>query len=53
MYKGLESDVIVLVFEKQKKWVLSDWDIVDRYVGATRAKSFLVIYEPPEQDIDF
>jgi len=53
MYKGLESDVIVLVFEKQKKCVLSDWDIVDRYVGATRAKSFLVIYEPPEQDIDF
>ncbi len=53
MYKGLESDVIVLVFEKEKKWVLSNWDIVDRYVGATRAKSFLVIYEPPDQDIDF
>ena len=53
MYKGLESDVIVLVFEKQNKLVLSDWDIVDRYVGATRAKSFLIIYEPPEQDIDF
>ncbi len=53
MYKGLESDVILLVFEKPKKWVFSDWDIVDRYVRATRAKSFLVIYEPPEQDIDF
>ncbi|MGB8691002.1 MAG: NERD domain-containing protein [Microcoleus sp.] len=53
MYKGLESDVIVLVFEKEKKLIPSNWDIADRYVGATRAKSFLVIYEPPDQDIDF
>lgn len=53
MYKGLESDVIVLFFEKEKKSVLSDWDIANRYVGATRAKSFLVIYEPPDRDIDF
>ena len=53
MYKGLESDVIILFFEKEKKSVLSDWDIANRYVGATRAKSFLVIYEPPDRDIDF
>ena len=53
MYKGLESDVIVLFFEKEKKSVLSDWDIANRYVGATRAKSLLVIYEPPDRDIDF
>ena len=53
MYKGLESDVIVLFFEKEKKSALSDWDIANRYVGATRAKSFLVIYEPPDRDIDF
>lgn len=53
MYKGLESDVIVLVFEKEKKLIPSNWDIADRYVGATRAKSFLIIYEPPDQDIDF
>ncbi|MEG4008128.1 NERD domain-containing protein [Microcoleus sp. Pol11C1] len=53
MYKGLESDVIMLIFEKPKKVVLSNWDIADRYVGATRAKSFLVVYEPPDRDIDF
>ena len=53
MYKGLESDVIMLFFEKEKKLILSNWDIADRYVGTTRAKSFLVIYEPPDRDIDF
>jgi Nuclease-related domain len=53
MYKGLESDVIILVFEKEKKLIPSNWDIADKYVGATRAKSFLVIYEPPDRDIDF
>jgi hypothetical protein len=53
MYKGLESDVIMLFFEKQKKVVLSNWDMANRYVGATRAKSFLVVYEPPDRDIDF
>jgi len=53
MYKGLESDVIMLFFEKEKKLIPSDWDIANRYVGATRAKSFLVIYEPPDRDINF
>ncbi|MEG4198683.1 nuclease-related domain-containing protein [Microcoleus sp. Pol12A5] len=53
MYKGLESDVIMLFFEKEKKLIPSNWDIADRYVGATRAKSFLVVYEPPDRDIDF
>jgi hypothetical protein len=53
MYKGLESDVIMLFFEKEKKLIPSNWDIADRYVGATRAKSFLVVYEPPDVDIDF
>jgi DNA helicase IV len=53
MYKGLESDVIMLFFEKEKNLILSNWDIADRYVGATRAKSLLVIYEPPDLDIDF
>lgn len=53
MYKGLESDVIMLFFEKTKKVIASNWDIADKYVGATRAKSFLVIYEPPDLDIDF
>ena len=53
MYKGLESDVIMLFLEKEKKLIPSNWDIADRYVGATRAKSFLVVYEPPDRDIDF
>lgn len=53
MYKGLESDVIMLFFEKEKKLIPSNWDIADRYVGATRAKSFLVVYEPPDRDMDF
>ncbi|MEG4623413.1 NERD domain-containing protein [Microcoleus sp. w1-18aA5] len=53
MYKGLESDVIMLFFEKEKNLILSNWDIADRYVGSTRAKSLLVIYEPPDRDIDF
>ncbi|NQE35402.1 nuclease-related domain-containing DEAD/DEAH box helicase [Microcoleus asticus] len=53
MYKGLESDVIMLFFEKEKNLILSNWEIADRYVGATRAKSLLVIYEPPDRDIDF
>ena len=53
MYKGLESDVIILFFENEKKLIPSNWDIANRYVGGTRAKSFLVIYEPPDRDIDF
>jgi hypothetical protein len=53
MYKGLESDVIFLFFEKTKILIPNNWDIANKYVGATRARSFLVIYESPEPDIDF
>lgn len=53
MYKGLESDVVMLFFEKTKKVIASNWDIADKYIGVTRAKSFLVIYERPDLDIDF
>lgn len=53
MYKGLESDVIILLFEKSKTLIPSNWDIANKYVGATRAKSFLIIYESPDLEIDF
>ncbi|MFH7025315.1 MAG: NERD domain-containing protein [Heteroscytonema crispum UTEX LB 1556] len=53
MYKGLESDVIILLFEKNKTLIPSNWDIANKYVGATRAKSFLIIYESPDLEIDF
>ncbi|MCY7385840.1 MAG: hypothetical protein LH628_25395, partial [Microcoleus sp. CAN_BIN18] len=53
MYKGLESDVIILFFEKTKKVIPSNWDIADKYVGTTRARSFLIIYEFPDPEIDF
>lgn len=53
MYKGLESDVVILFFEKTKTLIPSNWDIANKYIGATRAKSFLIIYETPDQEIDF
>lgn len=53
MYKGLESDVIILFLEKTKTLIPSNWEIANKYVGATRARSFLVIYESPDPDIDF
>ncbi|MDZ8189974.1 MAG: nuclease-related domain-containing protein [Nostoc sp. ChiSLP02] len=53
MYKGLESDVIILFFEKIKTLIPSKWDIANKYIGATRAKSFLIIYETPDPEIDF
>lgn len=53
MYKGLESDVIILFLEKQKTLVPSKWDIANRYIGATRAKSLLIIYESPNPKMDF
>ena len=53
MYKGLESDVIILFLEKTKKVIPSNWDIADKYVGTTRARSFLIIYEFPDPEIDF
>ncbi|HAA32408.1 MAG TPA: hypothetical protein DCE56_37805 [Cyanobacteria bacterium UBA8553] len=53
MYKGLESDVIVLFFEKTKTLIPNNWDIANKYVGATRARSFLIIYESPDPEIDF
>jgi hypothetical protein len=53
MYKGLESDIIILLFEKTKTLIPSNWDIANKYVGATRAKSFLIIYESPDIEIDF
>ncbi|MGF2034818.1 MAG: NERD domain-containing protein [Nostoc sp. CmiVER01] len=53
MYKGLESDVIILFFEKAKTLIPSRWDIANKYIGATRAKSFLIIYESPDPEIDF
>lgn len=53
MYKGLESDVIILFFEKTKTLIPSNWDIANKYIGATRARSFLVIYESPDPEIDF
>lgn len=53
MYKGLESDIIILLFEKPKTLIPSNWDIANKYVGATRARSYLIIYESPDLDIDF
>lgn len=53
MYKGLESDIIILFFEKTKTLIPNSWDIANKYVGATRARSFLVIYESPDPEIDF
>jgi DNA helicase IV len=53
MYKGLESDIIFLVFEKTKTLIPNNWDIANKYVGATRAKSLLVIYDSPDPEIDF
>ncbi|MEH2265080.1 nuclease-related domain-containing protein [Nostoc sp.] len=53
MYKGLENDIILLLFEKPKTLIPSNWDIANKYVGATRAKSFLIIYESPDIEIDF
>lgn len=53
MYKGLESDVILLFLEKTKTLIPSNWDIANKYIGATRARSFLAIYESPDPEIDF
>ncbi|MFB2876956.1 NERD domain-containing protein [Floridanema aerugineum] len=53
MYKGLESDVIILFFEKPQKFIPSNWNIADKYIGITRARSFLIIYESPDPEIDF
>lgn len=53
MYKGLESDIIILFFEKTKTLIPSNWDIANKYIGATRARSFLTIYELPDPEIDF
>lgn len=52
-YKGLESDIIILCFEKPKTLIPSNWDIANRYIGATRARSLLIIYESPDPEIDF
>ena len=53
MYKGLESDVVLLILEKTKTLIPSIFDIANSYIGITRAKSFLIIYESPEPEIDF
>ncbi|WP_414755479.1 AAA family ATPase [Anabaena sp. CCY 9910] len=53
MYKGLENDIILLLFEKEKSLIPSNWDIANKYVGATRAKSLLIVYESPDLEIDF
>ncbi|MGB3205730.1 MAG: NERD domain-containing protein [Crinalium sp.] len=53
MYKGLESDIIFLFFEKHKTLIPSNWEIANKYVGATRARSLLHIYESPDLEIDF
>lgn len=52
-YKGLENDIILLIFEKPKTLVPSNWDIANKYIGATRAKSYLIVYEAPDPEIDF
>ncbi len=52
-YKGLENDIILLVFEKPKTLVPNNWDIANKYIGATRARSYLIVYEPPDPEIDF
>ena len=52
-YKGLENDIILLVFEKPKTLVPNNWDIANKYIGATRAKSYLIVYESPDPEIDF
>lgn len=53
IYKGLENDIVILCFEKQKTLIPSNWDIANRYIGATRARSLLIIYESPDPDINF
>ena len=53
IYKGLENDIVILCFEKQKTLIPSNWDIANRYIGTTRARSLLIIYESPDPDIDF
>ena len=53
VYKGLENDIVLLIFEKAKTLVPNNWDIANRYIGATRAKSYLVVYESPDPEIDF
>jgi hypothetical protein len=53
IYKGLENDIVILCFEKQKTLIPSNWDIANRYIGVTRARSLLIIYESPDPDIDF
>ena len=53
VYKGLENDIVLLVFEKPKTLVPNNWDIANRYIGATRAKSYLIVYESPDPEIDF
>jgi hypothetical protein len=52
-YKGLENDIILLVFEKPKTLVPNNFDIANKYIGATRAKSYLIVYESPDPEIDF
>lgn len=52
-YKGLENDIILLIFEKPKTLVPNNWDIANKYIGATRAKSYLIVYESPDPEIDF
>ena len=52
-YKGLENDIILLIFEKPKTLIPNNWDIANRYIGATRAKSYLIVYESPDPEIDF
>ncbi|MTJ53909.1 AAA family ATPase [Anabaena sp. UHCC 0253] len=53
MFKGLENDVIIAFFEKTKTLIPSNWDITNKYIGATRARSLLIIYEFPDPEIDF
>jgi hypothetical protein len=53
IYKGLENDIVILCFEKQKTLIPSNWDIANRYTGTTRARSLLIIYKSPDPDIDF
>lgn len=53
IYKGLESDIVILIFEKPKTLIPNIFDIANRYVGATRAKNALIVCETPDPEIDF
>lgn len=53
IYKGLESDIVILLLEISKKLIPTKWEITNKYIGATRAKSLLIVNETPDPEINF